>query len=50
MLIDKGAKAEQLRVTSLGEAEGPDNTPNQHHRIVALSTVHPNYVDCPNLN
>jgi outer membrane protein OmpA-like peptidoglycan-associated protein len=49
MLIDKGAKAEQLRVTALGEAEGPDNTPNQQHRIVAISTVHPNYIDCPNL-
>ncbi|MFZ2171532.1 MAG: OmpA family protein [Methylococcaceae bacterium] len=49
MLIDKGAKVEQLRVTALGEAEGPDNTPNQHHRTVAISTIHPNYIDCPNL-
>ena len=49
MLIDNGAKAEQLRVTALGEAEGPDNTQNQQHRTVAISTAHPNYIDCPNL-
>lgn len=49
MLIEKGAKAEQLHVNALGEAEGPDNTPDQRHRTVAISTVHPNYVDCPDL-
>ena len=49
MLIEKGAKPEQLRVTALGEAQGPDNTPNQEHRTVAISTVHPNYIDCPDL-
>ena len=50
MLIEKGAKPEQLRVTALGEAQGgPDNTPDQEHRTVAISTVHPNYIDCPDL-
>jgi outer membrane protein OmpA-like peptidoglycan-associated protein len=49
MLVEQGAKAEQLRVTALGEAQGPDNTPDQQHRTVAISTVHPNYIDCPDL-
>lgn len=49
MLIEKGAKPEQLRITALGEAEGPDNTPNQQHRTVAISTTHPAYMDCPDL-
>jgi outer membrane protein OmpA-like peptidoglycan-associated protein len=49
MLVANGAKPEQLRVKAMGEAEGPDNTPNQQNRTVAISTVHPEYVDCPNL-
>jgi len=49
MLVAQGAKAEQLRVTALGEAQGPDNTPDQQHRTVAISTLHPNYIDCPDL-
>ena len=49
MLITKGAKPEQLRITALGKAEGPDNTPDQSHRTVSISTAHPNYVDCPDL-
>jgi len=48
-LIEHGAKAEQLRVKSVGEAEGPDNTPNQQHRVVMMSTAHPEYQDCAGL-
>lgn len=49
MLIEKGAKPEQLRITALGEAQGPDNSPDQQHRTVAISTIHPTYIDCPDL-
>jgi outer membrane protein OmpA-like peptidoglycan-associated protein len=49
MLVAQGAKMEQLHVTALGEAQGPDNTPDQQHRTVAISTVHPDYKDCPDL-
>ncbi|MGR9114868.1 MAG: OmpA family protein [Gammaproteobacteria bacterium] len=50
MLMANGAKPNQLHVKAMGEADGPDNTPNQQHRIVTISTVHPDYIDCPNLN
>jgi len=49
MLVKHGAKAEQLHIKSLGEAHGPDNTRDQNHRVVSMVTVHPNYVDCPDL-
>ncbi|GAB4258957.1 MAG: hypothetical protein Kow0065_08830 [Methylomicrobium sp.] len=49
MLIKQGARSSQLRISSVGEAHGPDNSPNQKHRVVKISTKHPNYVDCPNL-
>jgi outer membrane protein OmpA-like peptidoglycan-associated protein len=49
LLAEQGAKPEQLRVKSMGEAEGPDNTPNQHHRVVMMSTVHPHFQDCAGL-
>jgi len=49
MLIEKGAKPEQLRITALGEAQGPDNAADQQHRTVAISTIHPTYIDCPDL-
>ena len=49
MLVAQGAKIEQLHVTALGEAQGPDNTADQQHRTVAISTVHPDYKDCPDL-
>lgn len=49
LLIQQGARPEQLRVKSVGEAEGPDNTPNQHHRVVMMSSVHSNYQDCAGL-
>jgi hypothetical protein len=49
MLVEQGAKSEQLRVTALGEAQGHDNIPDQQHRTVAISTVHSNYIDCPDL-
>lgn len=50
MLIKYGAKREQLNIKTLGEAEGPDSTHNQKHRIVAMVTIHPSYVDCAHLN
>lgn len=49
LLVEQGARPEQLRVRSVGEAEGPDNTPNQEHRVVMMSTVHPEYKDCAGL-
>jgi len=49
MLVAQGAKPEQLRITAMGKAQGPDNTPDQSHRTVAISTIHPNYNDCPDL-
>lgn len=49
MLIAHGAKAEQLHVKALGEASGPDNTPEQKNRTVSISTTHPRYIDCPKL-
>lgn len=49
LLVEQGAKPEQLRVRSMGEADGPDNSPNQHHRVVMMSTVHPDYQDCAGL-
>lgn len=50
MLIAQGAKPEQLRVRAMGEAGGPDSTPNQEHRVVKMSTVHPDYKDCAYLD
>lgn len=49
LLVEQGAKAEQLRVKSMGEAEGPDNVPSQQHRVVMMSTAHPAYQDCAGL-
>lgn len=49
LLIAHGAKPEQLTTKAMGEAEGPDRTPNQKHRVVMISTAHPNYIDCPDL-
>lgn len=49
MLVKHGAKAEQLNIKTLGEAGGPDNTRNQNNRVVSMVTVHPNYVDCPDV-
>lgn len=49
MLVKHGAKMEQLHVKTLGEAHGPDNTRDQNHRVVSMVTVHPTYVDCPDL-
>jgi outer membrane protein OmpA-like peptidoglycan-associated protein len=49
MLVAQGAKMEQLHVKAMGEAHGPDNTPDQQHRTVSISTAHPEYIDCPNL-
>ena len=49
LLVEHGAKQEQLHVKAVGESEGPDNAPNQQHRVVMMSTTHPRYEDCPAL-
>lgn len=49
MLVKHGAKMEQLHIQTLGEAHGPDNTRDQNHRVVSMVTIHPNYVDCPDV-
>lgn len=49
MLIKLGAKPSQLTIKAAGEAGGPDNTANQHHRVAVVITAHPNYIDCPHL-
>lgn len=48
-LISKGAKPGQLQVKAIGEAVGPDNTPNQENRVAIVITSHPDYIDCPNV-
>lgn len=48
-LVAKGAKVSQLQVKAIGEAIGPDNTPNQENRVAIVITAHPDYIDCPNL-
>ncbi len=50
LLIKHGASASQLDAKATGEAQGPDNTPDQHHRIATITTAHPGYKDCANLN
>lgn len=49
LLTEQGAQSAQLHVKAVGEADGPDNTPDQEHRVVMMSTVHPDYNDCPGL-
>jgi len=49
LLTNKGAKSSQLTVKAVGEAHGPDNMPNQNHRVAIVITAHPDYIDCPNL-
>lgn len=48
-LVEHGAKPEQVHASSMGEWDGPDNTPDQQHRVVMMSTVHPEYKDCAGL-
>jgi outer membrane protein OmpA-like peptidoglycan-associated protein len=48
LLMDHGARAEQLHVTAMGE-QGPPHTPSQAHRSGAVGGIHFNYADCPNL-
>lgn len=48
-LIAKGAKPNQLKVSAIGEAQGPDNTPDQNHRVAIVITGHPEYLDCAHL-
>lgn len=51
LLVKHGAKASQLNISSIGEASGPDNQPNQEHRAVMISTVEQlsAYTDCGSL-
>lgn len=48
-LVKEGAKTSQLTIKAFGEAIGPDNTPNQNHRVAIIIAAHPNYIDCPKL-
>ncbi len=45
-LIAQGAKQGQLTVKAMGEAGGPNNTPNQKNRVVKISSIHQNQIDC----
>lgn len=49
LLIQQGARPSQLTVKAVGEAQGPDNTPDQNHRVAIVITAHPEYIDCPNV-
>lgn len=51
LLVKNGAKSSQLNISSVGEASGPDNTANQNHRAVTISTTETMsaYADCSNL-
>lgn len=49
LLIENGARPNQLIIKAIGEAVGPDNTPNQEDRVAIVITSHPNYKDCSNL-
>jgi len=49
MLVQHGAKMEQLHIKAMGEAAGPAHTRNQNSRVVSMVTVHPTYADCPDL-
>lgn len=49
LLIKNGASPSQLIVKAIGEAHGPDNTPDQSHRVAITITDHPKYIDCPNV-
>lgn len=49
LLVQQGANPQQLYSKSVGEADGPDNTPNQENRVVMMSTAHPDYMDCAGL-
>lgn len=46
-LVTHGARLNQLTIKSIGEAVGPDNTPNQENRVAIVITTHPDYIDCP---
>lgn len=49
LLIAQGAGAAQLTSKAIGEAQGPDNTADQSHRVAIVITAHPDYIDCPNV-
>lgn len=49
-LIERGARPSQLIIKSMGEAQGPQDTHEQNHRIVTVRTIHPSYADCSGLN
>lgn len=48
-LVERGANPSQLQLKPMGEAQGPDNTHEQNHRVVTVRTIHPGYADCANL-
>ncbi len=54
LLVKDGANPSQLNVQAIGKADGPDQTPDQNHRVAVVVTEHPKYidtkyVDCPNV-
>jgi outer membrane protein OmpA-like peptidoglycan-associated protein len=49
LLLENGAKAEQLTIKAIGEGPGPDKTANQENRIATISTTHSSHTDCQNL-
>lgn len=49
LLVKNGASPSQLLAKAIGEAHGPDNTPDQSHRVAIVITDHPKYIDCPNV-
>jgi outer membrane protein OmpA-like peptidoglycan-associated protein len=50
LLMEHGAKTEQLNIKAIGEAIGADNTAIQENRVVSISINYPeSYSDCPKL-
>lgn len=49
LLVQHGARSEQIHSLSVGEAEGPDNIANQHHRTVVIGSKLAPSLDCAGL-
>ena len=49
MLNEYGAKMEQLHIKAMGEAHGPDNTPDQQHRTVTIVALQTGFAHCSEL-
>ncbi|MGZ4999916.1 MAG: OmpA family protein [Methylomonas sp.] len=45
LLVKDGANPAQLNVQATGKADGPDQTPDQNHRVAVVVTNHPKYID-----